>query len=290
MNKKYSFVWFLLPFLLFGLVCFFYLDFDKVDVLNPKGWVALKQRDLMVLSTLMMLIVVVPVFIITFVFVWRYREGNKDAKYDPDWNHSHLAESIWWGIPCLIILVLSILTWKSCYELDPFQPLDTGKKPITIQVVALQWKWLFIYPEQKIATVNFFQFPEQREVHFEITSDAPMNSFWIPQLAGQVFAMSGMRTELHLVADKAGEFRGCSANISGRGFSGMNFIAKASSEADFDAWVQKVAQSPLQLGWDEYGELVKPSEDDPVALYRLTKEDLFNQIIMKYMAPMPAHH
>ncbi len=286
MNSKYKFIWFLLPFIAFALICFIYLDFAKVDVLNPKGWVALKQRDLIIFSTLMMLIVVIPVFILTFVFLWRYREGNEKAKYNPDWNHSHLAESIWWGIPCLIILVLSIICWKSTYQLDPFKPLETGKKPVKIQVVALQWKWLFIYPEQQIATVNFFQIPEQRPIHFEITSDAPMNSFWIPQLAGQVFAMSGMRTKLHLIADEVGEFRGCSANISGKGFSGMHFIAKASTEADFDGWVQEVAGAPGQLGWAEYTQLAKPSEDDPVALYRLTDGDLFDQIIMKYMAPM----
>src|SRR5262249_43331219 len=154
-----------------------------------------------------------------------------------------------------------------------------------IQAVALQWKWLFIYPEQSIATINFIQFPEKTPLHFEITADAPMNSFWIPQLGGQIYAMPAMRSRLNLIASETGSFRGCSANISGTGFAGMTFIAVSSSDGDFDEWVQKVKQSPKVMTQQEYQSLVEPSEYDPVAYFVLGQQDLFDQVLMKYMGP-----
>ncbi len=256
-----------------------------IPVLNPKGWVAMKQRNLIVIATLLMLIVVAPVCIMTLFFAWKYRASNTKAKYRPDWDYHVVAESIWWGFPCLIILFLSILCWKSSHELDPFKPLNADKKPIKIQVVALQWKWLFIYPEEKIATLNFVQFPEQTPVSFEITSDAPMNSFWIPQLGGQIYAMSGMTSKLHLIADEVGNFRGVSANISGRGFAGMTFVAKSSTQEDFDAWVKSVQKLKSGLDLEEYHQLAEPSEYNPVASYVLEDDGLFDWIVMKYMMP-----
>jgi cytochrome o ubiquinol oxidase subunit 2 len=169
--------------------------------------------------------------------------------------------------------------------LDPFRPLASKKKPITIQAVALQWKWLFIYPEQKIATVNFVQFPVNHPVKFEITADAPMNSFWIPRLGGQVYAMSGMRSLLYLSADSMDEFRGSSANISGKGFSGMTFTAKSSSAEDFEKWVDSVRAAEVDLNRESYSALAAPSEYNPAAFYRLEKEGLFDWIVMKYMKP-----
>lgn len=262
-----------------GLVLMYSGD---IAVLNPKGWIALEERDLMLIAILMMLIVVIPVFVLTIVIAWEYRASNK-AEYSPDWDYSFLAEALWWGFPCAIIFVLSIITWKSSHTLDPYKPLETDAKPLTIQVVALQWKWLFIYPEQNIATVNFLQFPEQVPINFEITADAPMNSFWIPQLGGQIYAMPGMRTKLHLIANEAGSFRGCSANISGAGFSGMTFIAKASSESDFKSWVEMVKQSPSLLGKKEYEALAAPSEYNPEAFYQLHDKVLFDWVVMKPM-------
>ncbi len=272
--------------ILFCLVAFvllyIFLQNGNIQVLNPKGWVAERQRSLIIISALLMLIVVVPVFWMTFYFVWKYRAGNSKAKYSPDWDNNNVAELIWWGFPFAIVVALSILAYKSSHELDPFKPLVSDTKPITIQVVALRWKWLFIYPEQKIATINYIQFPEQTPLNFEITGDAPMNSFWIPQLGGQVYAMPGMRTKLHLIANELGSFRGSSANLSGTGFSGMTFTAKSSSQEDFDAWVSS-AQSSAALSSDEYEQLVKPTSYHPVALYTLQDESLFDTIVMKYM-------
>ena len=260
----------------------------EIAILMPKGVIALKERNLLLFIQVIMLFVIVPVYFLTFLFSWRYRAHNTKAKYTPDWDHSRLAEYLWWGIPCVFTLIIIVFTWIRTHELDPFKPLTSTQKPMTIQAVALQWKWLFIYPEEKIATVNFVQFPKQVPIRFEITADAPMNSLWIPQLGGQVYAMPKMRTELHLIADEVGEFRGSSANLSGNGFAGMHFIAKASSEEEYHQWIQSVKQSPstLSLSLDEYNQLARASANHPMTLYLLKEENLFEQIIMKYMHPM----
>jgi len=280
-NKKYKIILSALLILALSALSFLVLDTNQMEVLNPKGSIALKEYKLIVFCTWMMLIVVVPVLIITVVFAWKYRSDNTKAKYQPNEHQNHLGEIIWWGVPFVIIIILGVVTWKGCIELDPFRPLESTAKPIKIQVVALQWKWLFIYPEHEIATINFVQFPEKIPVNFEITADAPMNSFWIPQLGGQIYAMPGMVAKLHLIADEEGSYRGSSANLSGKGFSGMKFIAKSSSEVDFNAWVENVRQSkPL-----DYSEAAQPSEYAPAAFYSLEDAGLFNQIVMKYMRP-----
>lgn len=285
MKKKYKVLFFILLILAVIALSVVYLSSINIAVLNPKGTIALKERNLFIIITLIMLIVVIPVFVLTWVISWKYREGNK-AKYTPDWDKHLLSESIWWGLPCAIVLAMGILVWKGSHELDPFKPLESNRKAIRVQVVALQWKWLFIYPEQNIATVNFLQFPEQTPINFEITADAPMNSFWIPELGGQIYAMPGMKTKLHLIANEEGSFRGSSANLSGRGFAGMTFIAKASSQLEFEDWVESIRESSNFLNLREYNRLAEPSENNPVASYVLQKEDLYDWIVRKYMAPI----
>lgn len=254
---------------------------QEIAMLHPKGWVALQERDLMVTALLLMLIVVIPVFVLTIVIAWRYRANNHKATYDPEWNHSWLLESIWWGLPVVIIAILSVIGYRSSHELDPFKPLDSQEEPLVIQVVALQWRWLFIYPAQGIATMNFLQFPEEVPLAFEITADAPMNSFWIPQLGGQVYAMPGMKTKLHLIANARGEFRGASANLSGVGFADMSFMAKASSEEEFESWVEKVKQTSQALSQETYMQLARPTQDRTSHSYVYTDRELFDWIIMK---------
>jgi len=257
----------------------------RIAMLLPDGWVAFKERNILFFVQGLMLLIVIPVFILTFIFAWKYRAGNIKANYDPNWNDNPIAECIWWGIPFLAVIIISVVTWTESHRLDPYKPLVSDKKPVNIQVVALQWKWLFIYPEQNIATVNFVQFPENTPINFEITADAPMNSFWIPELGGQIYAMPKMRTQLHLIADQIGEFRGSSANLSGKGFAGMHFTAKASSEEDFHRWVASSTQSSNVLTIDEYERLAKPSENNPVEIFSLKEAKLFDYIIMKYMMP-----
>jgi cytochrome o ubiquinol oxidase subunit II len=258
-----------------------YINTHTIDVLEPKGMIGERERELMITASLLMLIVVIPVFILTWFFAWKYREGHK-LKHEPNWEHNYIAEYCWWGVPIVIIIILAVTTWKSSHDLNPFKPIENGKKPVVIQVVALDWKWLFLYPEQGIATVNFVQFPEKTPINFAITSDAPMNSFWIPQLGGQIYAMPAMRSKLHLIANEPGSFRGVSANISGKGFAGMKFIAKASTDEEFDQWVLKVKQAGQHL---DYEKLASPSEYHPVEVYILDQQDLFDRILMKYMMP-----
>jgi|SRR5579872_1318809 len=273
-------------FLMSAFVLFF-MSGIEIAVLSPKGLIALKERNLLLFSTLVMLIVVVPVFILTFFIIWRYRKSNSQAKYQPEFKQNLLAESIWWGLPCLIVIVLAVLAWKSSHELDPFKPIYSDKKPLRIQAIALQWKWLFIYPEQKIATVNFLQIPEKTPIIFDVTADAPMNSFWIPQLGGQIYAMPGMKSQLHLIAHEPGNFYGASANLSGKGFAGMHFMTKASSEEEFQTWVQSLQQSPKALDLEKYKLLAAPSVDNPIDSFLLQEEGLYDWIVMQYMMPMP---
>lgn len=267
------------------LAAIVFIAFNRSNflVLNPAGEVASQQRELMIIATLLMLIVVVPVFFMTFFFAWRYRESNTKAKYRPDWSHNALAEFTWWTVPLIIISILGVIIWRSSHALDPYKPLEQTKEPITVQVVALDWKWLFIYPDHNVATVNYLQIPEKTPINFEITAEAPMNSFWIPQLGGQVYAMAGMETKLHLIADKTGEYQGSSANLSGSGFSGMNFKAIATSESDFRKWVGSAQLSPERLTMESYRQLAKPSKDNPPATYLLEQKDLHDKIMDKYM-------
>ncbi len=258
---------------------------SNIVMLFPKGNIAIEQRNLLFIIQALMLLVIIPVYILTFIFSWKYSATNPKGKYDPDLVDNVVAEYIWWGLPCIMVLIVAILSYIKTYELDPYKPIESNNKPMTIQVVALQWKWLFIYPEEKIASVNFVQFPKQTPIHFEITADAPMNSFWIPSLGGQIYAMPKMKTELHLIADESGDFRGSSANISGEGFAGMHFITRASSEEDYHQWVQSAKQSSKALNLEEYNKLAAPSKNNPEEIYQLKDETLFNQIIMKYMYP-----
>ncbi len=270
------------------LLLVIYLQDTNFAVLNPKGTIALQQRNLIIFATLLSLVVVIPVFALTFFIVWKYRASNTKARYTPDWDHSKKIEAVWWGVPIILILVLGVITWTSSHKLDPRQPIASNKQPVTIQVVALEWKWLFIYPEHNISSVNFIQFPEDTPVNFEITADAPMNSFWIPQLGGQIYAMNGMKTKLHLMASEQGNYNGSSANLSGEGFADMKFIARASSQAEFDQWIQATKQSPSRLDMNSYDKLARPSKNNPPAYYA-SQSGLFDMIMMKYMAPAPAN-
>ncbi|MFC6339551.1 ubiquinol oxidase subunit II [Pseudomonas sp. CCM 7891] len=256
-------------------------------LLDPVGQVGVEQRNLIITATLLMLLVVVPVIVMTFAFAWKYRASNTKATYAPKWSHSTKIEIAVWLVPVLIIIALGYITYKSTHELDPYRPLESDVPPITIEVVALDWKWLFIYPEQGIATVNKIVFPANTPINFKVTSDAVMNSFFIPGLGGQIYAMAGMQTKLHLIANQNAELDGISANYSGAGFTGMKFKAIATTQEDFDAWVKEAKSSPKQLEKAEYEALAKPSQNNPVELYSSYTPDLFQKIIDKYEGMKP---
>lgn len=259
----------------------------KMVLLDPKGLIAADEKRLLITAVLLMLIIVIPVIVLTLVFAWKYRASNTAAKYTPDWAHSTALEVVWWTIPCIIIAILATITWISSHQLDPYRPLDVKGKPITIEAISLEWKWLFIYPDQHIATVNYVEFPAQVPVRFLITSDAPMNSFQIPQLAGQIYAMAGMKTKLNLIANETGDYSGLSTNYSGAGFSDMKFAVRATSQAEFDQWVKTVKKSSQKLTPDVYNKLAQPSDNDPVGYFSYAPSDLFNNVVMKFMMPMP---
>jgi len=242
------------------------------------------EKSLIITATVLMLLVVVPVILMTLGFAWKYRASNENATYTPKWSHSNKIEAIVWIIPIIIVTFLAVLTWNTTHKLDPYRPLDSAKKPINIQVVALDWKWLFIYPDLNIATVNEIAFPANTPVNFKITSDAAMNSFFIPQLGGQIYAMAGMQTKLHLIANEPGSFNGMSSNYSGGGFSGMKFKAIATATpAEFDAWVKK-ARDGKALDAGSYQQLLKRSENNPVQYYSSVTPNLFYGVLNKYVA------
>jgi len=209
-------------------------------LLNSKGPVAAGQSNLMMTAIYLMLLVVIPSAIMALWFGWKYRASNKDADYQPTWSHSTAIEIVVWGIPVIIICILAWLTWWGSHKYDPYRPLESEKAPLTVQVIAEQFKWIFIYPEQNIATVNELRFPEQTPVSLRLTSNFTMNSFFIPALSGQIYAMAGMQTHLNVLADNTGEFRGFSSNYSGYGFSQMRFKAHSVTQADFEQWVTAV--------------------------------------------------
>lgn len=258
-----------------------------IPVLNPKGIIADQERDLILLTFGLGLLVVIPVFIMLFTIAWKYRASNTKAVYQPEFGSHVGIEALWWGIPCAIILLLGIVTGISTHALDPYKPLNSSVQPVKIQVISLNWKWLFIYPDQGIATQNYITIPKDTPIDFSITSDAPMNSFWIPALAGQVYSMSGMSTQLHLMADSVGTYTGSSANISGEGFADMHFKVNAVNESDFMDWTNKMSHSTATtlLTSDSYKKLAEPSHDSSEKTYMLMDYNLYNEVIMKYMSP-----
>src|SRR3569832_789442 len=262
-------------------------------LLNPSGSVAAQQGHLIVQSTFLMLLIVIPVIVLTVVFAWKYRQSNKEATYTPDWDHSTQLELVIWAAPLLIIIALGALTWISSHTLDPFRPLrrlDSARavpaqvKPLPIEVVALDWKWLFIYPEQGIATVNEVAAPVDVPINFKITASSVMNSFFVPALAGQVYAMPGMQTQLNAVMNSPGEYEGFSANYSGAGFSGMRFRFKGLSPEGFSQWVQSVKGSGQQLSKERYVNLAAPSDNEPVRLYSSVDMSLYDAILNQCVA------
>ncbi|SBS25458.1 Cytochrome bo(3) ubiquinol oxidase subunit 2 precursor [Marinomonas spartinae] len=265
-------------------------------VLDPKGQVGIEEKQLIIVATVLMLLVVIPVIFMTLYFAWKYREGRNEI-YEPKWSHSTKIEAIVWTIPIIIVIILGVITWKSTHALDPYKPLKSDKDHINVQVVSMNWKWLFIYPDLGIASVNELRFPANVPVSFQITSEATMNSFFIPQLGSQIYSMAGMITKLHLIANEPGTYKGYSANYSGPGFTGMKFNAIAmDSEADFDKWVEGVKAGSISgvknngiLDQSSYDELAKYDlhahvhKPTPVQYYSSIQPGIFMNNVMKFM-------
>lgn len=272
------------------VVAGWYLSRQSFPILHPGGEVGQKELHLIIAACLLAVIVVVPTFALTIYIALHYRESNHDkagkkVKYSPDFDHSRLFESIWWGIPIIIIGILCVVAWRSAHDLDPYKSLSSAKQPLVVQVVALDWKWLFIYPQQGVASVNLAEIPTGTSVDFHVTSDTIMNSFWVPGLGGQIYAMPGMDTQLHELTNKAGDYFGSPANIAGRGFSRMDFTVRAVSSADFSSWISSAKNAPQQLTTATYQELARPSDNVPVTYYASVPTGFYDNIVMKYMMP-----
>ncbi|MEM9386725.1 MAG: ubiquinol oxidase subunit II [Pseudomonadota bacterium] len=260
----------------------------KLTVLDPSGDIASQQGDLIVYSTILMLIVVVPVLALTAFFAFHYRDSNKRASYAPDWDHSISLEIVVWSVPLAIISCLAGLTWVATHRLDPYEPLtrisesqsiDESVAPLRVQVVALDWKWLFIYPEYGVASVNEAAAIVDRPIQFELTSTTVMNSFAIPALAGQIYAMAGMETELNAVINEPGTYDGFSANYSGAGFSQMRFKFHGLDDNAFDDWVTVLRDADEALGREAFVALEDQSVDHPVTYYSEVEEGLWRRIV-----------
>lgn len=271
-----------------GLVVALLLSGTDVALFSPKGLIAKEEHNLILLCSAMLLTMAVPTLIIFYGFAWEYRESNPRAIYDPNLRHGKWFNFSLWAVPFIFMLVLASVMWPATHRLDTKKAIVSDVKPMTIQVVALRWKWLFIYPDQKIATVNFVEIPTDTPVQFVLTADeAPMSSFSIPHLGGQLYAMTGHANQINMIADEAGDYMGRSAEINGPGFSGMTFTARASTHSDFDQWVKTVQASPDNLNASEYADLLKPSENNKAISFASVDTTLYTSILTKYMG---SHH
>ena len=253
---------------------------------NPKGPIGESERFVILAAIGLMLIVVLPVFVMAFWFARKYRASNTQSPYMPKWNSSAKIDLVVWLVPVAIVTVLGILTWTHTHRLDPYKPIESDVEPIRIEAVSLDWKWLFIYPDQNIAIVNELVFPANVPLSFRITSDTVMTSFFIPQLGSQIYAMAGMQTKLHLMADEPGVYRGQNQQLSGRGYSDMHFQAIAVSKDQFDTFIQKTKRSAEKLDPARFVELRKPSERYPVTYFSSVMSGLFDHIVNEYKSPM----
>jgi cytochrome o ubiquinol oxidase subunit 2 len=283
LSKSESVGLFLLGLLGFGLSIAFLLQGTDIALFNPKGLIASEQHHLMVTATFIMLGIAVPTLFLLYFFAWKYRETNQKATTNhPTGNHKFQA-FVYWAIPTGIMLILASLMLPATQKLEPQRSIAASNQALTVQVVALRWKWLFIYPGHNIATVNYVQIPVDTPVQFELTADeAPMNSFWIPHLGGQLYAMTGHQNRLNLIAEKTGDYTGSAAEINGAGFAGMRFVTRVSSEQDFEHWVNETQQSNQELSVSEYEKLLHPSENNQAAFYKDPDPELYGSIITKY--------
>ncbi|TWT22443.1 ubiquinol oxidase subunit II [Luteimonas marina] len=257
-------------------------------VLSPPGDIAAQQGKLIVVATGLMLLVIVPVIAMTLLFAWRYRASNRKATYTPDWDHSTQLELVIWAIPLLIIIALGAITWISTHLLDPHRPLDRiapgrpvpeGVEPLEVQVVALDWKWLFVYPEYGVASVNEMAAPVDRPIRFRLTSSSTMNAFYVPALAGMIYTMPAMETKLHAVMNEAGDYEGLSSHYSGEGFSHMRFRFHALPEEGFSQWIAATRAGGGALTRDEYLKLEVPSAREPARRYASVDSGLFDAVV-----------
>lgn len=256
-------------------------DALRLGFLNAQGPVAASERTLFVNVVLVMLLVIGPVLLLTPIFAWHYRLANTDDAYRPKWNFSWIVEVFIWVPPTLIVVGLAILLWTRTHQLDPYAPLVSNGAPLEVQAVALDWKWLFVYPDARVATINELAIPAGRPVHIRLTSGTVMQSLLVPQLAGQIYAMSGMTTELNLAADRPGVFRGENTQFNGKGFQQQKFSVVSLAPADYESWLARVRATGRPLDADAYRQLFVQSAEPAPILFSSAPADLFEQVLAR---------
>jgi cytochrome o ubiquinol oxidase subunit 2 len=258
-----------------------------MSILDPQGPIGAAEKTILIDSLAIMLAIVVPTIIAIFAFAFWFRASNTRAFYWPNWEYSGRIELVVWAIPALTVILLGGVAWIGAHQLDPAKPIEGSDKPLTIQVVSLDWKWLFIYPDQKIATINALTVPAGVPLRFELTSASVMNAFFIPQFGSMIYTMNGMTSRLNLRADTPGMFQGLSAHFSGDGFSDMHFDVRVVPPEQFSKWTEDTSRAVKSLDEASYGEIAKPSSKSEPAVYRLTDPDLFNAIVTQKLPPSP---
>lgn len=277
--------------IIFGLIVTYLLQGTNIALLNPKGLVAQEQRNLIVFTVSVLLAIAIPTLVTAYFIAWKYREKNPRTKHTHSPRHSKFLVASFWLVPTAGIILLASVMWSATHRLAPQKEIASKTKPLTIQVISLRWKWLFIYPQQGVASVNFVQLPVNTPVTFEMTADeTPMSSFWIPNLGGQLYTMTSHANRLNLMAAKPGDYPGSSAEINGTGFAGMKFTARASTTQDFDNWILSVRQSSDKLNTAAYDNLLKPSQYNPSVFYSSFDPDIYANVIAKYEGPGGQHH
>jgi cytochrome o ubiquinol oxidase subunit 2 len=256
-------------------------------ILDPQGFVGISDKTILVDSLAIMLAIVLPTLAATLAFAWWFRATNTQATYLPDFAYSGRLELIVWAIPLLVIMLLGGVAWIGSHELDPAEPLASTTPPLEIQGVSLDWKWLFIYPDQRVASVNQLVVPAGVPLHFSLTSASVMNAFFIPQLGSMIYTMNGMRTQLNLRADAPGTFRGLSSHYSGDGFSGMHFTVRALPPEQFTAWIEATRKTGPTLDAASYETLSKQSVSTAPFTFRAADPALFHQIVTQKLPPGP---
>jgi cytochrome o ubiquinol oxidase subunit 2 len=258
-----------------------------MNILDPQGPIGAAEKTILIDSLGIMLAIVVPTIVAIAAFAFWFRAGNARARHLPDWTYSGRIELVVWSIPSLTVILLSGVAWIGAHELDPGKAIAGAPKPLRIQVVSLDWKWLFIYPDQKVATVNTLTIPSGVPLQFELTSASVMNAFFIPQLGSMIYTMNGMTTRLNLQADKPGDYQGLSSHFSGDGFAGMSFAVHAVSEANFKDWAAQTGKADRHLNADSYAALARPSANDKPTAFRLDDPGLFDAIATQKLPPAP---
>jgi len=256
-------------------------------LMDPRGPVGRAEKAILIDSMIIMLVIVVPTIVATLAFAWWFRAGNRRARYLPTWEFSGAIELVVWSIPVMVILLLGGVTWIGSHQLDPAQPLPSEHEPLAIQVVSLDWKWLFIYPDRQVAAVNELVVPAGVPLHFWLTSASVMNTFFVPQLGSMIYTMNGMRTQLNLQADEPGTFRGLSGHLSGDGFADMHFEVRALPAGQFDAWVAKARANGRRLDTAGYTALMRQSVEPQPLQYGAVEPGLFDRILTQHIPQGP---